>query len=124
MHNIIPDAGVLVTPTTDLYQAVVTHGKCVGSAHPDDWFPAEPSAPPKLDPRRRGAFKRARQRYEETARLLCGGCPVRMECLEYALRAEAGMPLTWIHGIFGGLAPWERARIIRYRRRAAMREVA
>ena len=116
MNTIIADSGVTCTPTTDLYQTVIEHGACVDSPNPDDWFPPEPDHNTQES-------ARARQRYEEHARRLCSGCPVQMQCLEYALRIEAALPLTWIHGIYGGTAPWQRARIIRYRRRAAMRKV-
>jgi len=116
VNTIMPDGGVLSTPADRLSAAVIKHGACVGSPNPDDWFPPEPDHNTQES-------ARARQRYEEHARRLCSGCPVQMQCLEYALRIEAALPLTWIHGIYGGTAPWQRARIIRYRRRAAMRKV-
>lgn len=44
------------------------------------------------------------------ARRVCGGCPVRDECLRHGLRDEFGM--------FGGLVPKERERLVaRMRRR-------
>lgn len=46
------------------------------------------------------------------AKAVCAGCPVRTECLEYALSENI------IHGIFGGLSIRERRRI-KARRRAA-----
>ena len=53
-----------------------------------------------------------RQYKMKTARAICERCPVRFECLEYALESNER------EGIWGGLAPWER-REIRRRRRAA-----
>lgn len=47
------------------------------------------------------------------AKRVCAGCPVRVECLEYAL--ETGIH----HGIWGGLSERERRRIRRRRRAAA-----
>lgn len=42
----------------------------------------------------------------QAARAICGRCPVRVECLEYAL-AQPG-----IMGIFGGTTESQRRRII------------
>lgn len=46
----------------------------------------------------------------EAAQRVCVGCPVRAECLEYALvhRIE--------HGVWGGASERERRRILRRRR--------
>lgn len=41
------------------------------------------------------------KRYKKAKRI-CGGCPVRAECLEYSYSASEG------YGIWGGLAPEER----------------
>jgi WhiB family redox-sensing transcriptional regulator len=42
------------------------------------------------------------------ARKVCGGCPVRSECLEFAL----GFPEDRDrHGMFGGLTPLERGQV-------------
>lgn len=46
---------------------------------------------------------------ELRARAICGGCPVRAECLDYALTVEEP------HGIWGGLNELERRRLLRRR---------
>jgi WhiB family redox-sensing transcriptional regulator len=49
----------------------------------------------------------------EQAKAVCGGCPVRQDCLDYALDAPE------YYGIWGGLDAKERRRIRRARRLAA-----
>lgn len=52
------------------------------------------------------------------ARRICRACPVRAECLDYALAgADTWNGLTT--GIWGGTTPRERARIRRARKAAA-----
>jgi WhiB family redox-sensing transcriptional regulator len=46
----------------------------------------------------------------ERARRICAECPVRMECLEYALEYRID------HGVWGGASERERRRILRSRR--------
>lgn len=47
------------------------------------------------------------------AKQVCAGCPVRVECLEYAIaRSER-------FGVWGGLSPRERRVLVRSRRSAA-----
>jgi WhiB family transcriptional regulator, redox-sensing transcriptional regulator len=64
-------------------------GACV-SADPDLFFPISPEG--------KGAGQIAR------ALRICGGCGVRRECLEFALRTREA------EGIWGGTTPEERAR--------------
>lgn len=49
------------------------------------------------------------ERYESTteAKAMCASCPVRIDCLEYAL----SLPISDDHGIWGGLSERERDRI-------------
>lgn len=49
----------------------------------------------------------------EHARHVCADCPVKIECLEYALRYRIE------HGVWGGASERERRRILRSRRAAA-----
>ncbi|MCZ7527449.1 MAG: WhiB family transcriptional regulator [Acidimicrobiia bacterium] len=50
----------------------------------------------------------------ELARRVCAECPVRAECLEYALTYRID------HGVWGGASERERRRILRSRRVAAL----
>ena len=49
----------------------------------------------------------------DVARRICGECPVRGACLEFALRNRID------HGVWGGASERERRRILRSRRQAA-----
>jgi WhiB family redox-sensing transcriptional regulator len=46
----------------------------------------------------------------DTARRVCSGCPVRLQCLDYALAAGIR------HGLWGGLSVKERAALAGARR--------
>jgi hypothetical protein len=104
--------------TENQRRAVNQYGICVGSADPDAWFPPEPIRSGHDDADAVAARKAS---YEQTAKTLCAGCPVRNECLALALREEADLPPSWIHGVRGGTAPWERQNMRRNRQRAAAR---
>ena len=45
---------------------------------------------------------------EQRAKLICGQCPVRQPCLEYALRIREP------HGIWGGLNEVERRQLLEH----------
>lgn len=47
------------------------------------------------------------------AKVICGACPVRQPCLEYALATREK------HGVWGGLTERERRRVLRQRRKTA-----
>lgn len=96
---------VLAAPAEVLAHRVGLAGKCSDRGD-DTWFPPEP---------RPGADAGERAAYEDYARAACLGCAVMPECRELALRIEA-RPDVVPHGISGGLAPWERAAMIRARR--------
>jgi WhiB family redox-sensing transcriptional regulator len=49
----------------------------------------------------------------EAAKAICAACPVREECLEFALATRPS------DGVWGGLTPIERHRLIRRRQKAA-----
>jgi len=65
------------------------------------WFP------PEFDPNER---KRETPRLYREAKRICLGCPVRMQCLDYALDAQECC------GMWGGLTRPERNTILRLRR--------
>ena len=70
-------------------------------ADPDAWFP-----------------DRGRRESLTFAKRICGHCPVRAECLDYALSGAD----TWAgiaSGIWGGTTPRERAQLRRQHRAVA-----
>lgn len=86
-----------------LSRRVQVAGLCSASAS-DDWFPVEPVTP------------HGRKEYEDQAKSACSGCEVRADCLILALRYESRKGIT-SHGIWGGMAPWQRERMLRSHRR-------
>lgn len=66
-------------------------------ADPDAWFPEHGGGP------------------ATAARRICGRCPVRAECLDYALARREQ------YGIWGGLNIDERRRVARERERGGTR---
>ena len=56
--------------------------------------------------------REARLLREQQAKAICATCPVRIECLEYAVRTRES------HGIWGGLNELERRILIRQRERS------
>jgi WhiB family redox-sensing transcriptional regulator len=50
------------------------------------------------------------------AKKICAACPVTVECLTYALDYESRFDTPAPEGVYGGLAPRERARLIAVRR--------
>lgn len=75
-------------------------GACV-SADPDLFFPVSASG--------------LSHRQEQRAKSVCGRCPVREECLQYAL--DSAQPA----GVWGGLNAAELTRLRRNRQRAHRR---
>jgi Transcription factor WhiB len=99
----LPGPEIADRPTPVLSHRVGAAGLCSDSAS-DRWFPTEPKPTGK-----------GREAYEQFARAVCLGCTVLMECRELALRIES-QPNVMAHGIWGGLAPWERDNLRRRRR--------
>jgi WhiB family redox-sensing transcriptional regulator len=79
----------------DLAPAWQQYAQCVKCAGEVDFFPA------------RGESTR-------DAKAVCGVCPVRSECLEFALRLKVA------HGVWGGLSERERRTLRRDRRHGAI----
>lgn len=69
---------------------------------PDDWFAS-------LD------VDRGRPSAAATAIKLCRGCPIQRDCLEVAMTAEGGTPVSNRFGIFGGMSPAQRLGLHRKR---------
>ncbi len=61
--------------------------------------------------------RREKEDREAKAKRICSGCPVRIECLEYAVRIREP------HGVWGGLNELERRALIRGRERGRLRAV-
>jgi WhiB family transcriptional regulator, redox-sensing transcriptional regulator len=68
-------------------RAWVKQAACLGTTTPDLWFP------------------KSRHRVGAEVRAICQGCPVRFECLDYAVRWNIR------HGVWGGLSSFERRRL-------------
>ena len=64
-------------------------------------------------------YTSAHTRQIDAARALCAACPARTACLADAMRAEAGKPHPFRHGIRGGLTPTERTALSKARHAAA-----
>jgi WhiB family redox-sensing transcriptional regulator len=73
-------------------------GACL-SADPDLFFPISSAGPG--------------ERQIAQAKMICAGCQVRQECLEFALAHDL------VYGIWGGTTPEDRRRNRRRKRRAA-----
>jgi WhiB family redox-sensing transcriptional regulator len=54
--------------------------------------------------------------HADEAKAICATCPVREQCLEFALETRPA------EGVWGGLTPIERHRLIRRRQKAARKE--
>lgn len=74
------------------YEPWMDQALCTKVGHPDDWFPKKTG--PALGPVK-----------------VCNACPVRMLCLERALKLEKDKPLGEIWGIVGGLTAEQRRRL-------------
>lgn len=68
------------------------------SVDPEVFFPARPSD------------------HATVAKMICRGCPVQAQCLEFALAARLD------HGVWGGMTEIERRSLRRSRQRKARRE--
>lgn len=74
------------------------HGKYVPACEtdPEAWFPDA-----------------GQQMKAERAKAVCATCPLREQCLEIAMEAEAGADTKFRYGIFGGLSPRQRHALAR-----------
>lgn len=88
-------------PRTDLSRAWQDRGACL-DVDSDDFFPP---ALPETGPQR--------ELREARAKLVCAGCDVRRECLEWSLAIQEP------HGVWGGMGEVERRKILASRLRAS-----
>lgn len=98
MHATRFEAGMTQSPPVtehDLARAWQEQAECAHYAGRVDFFPA------------RGESVR-------DAKAVCTICPVRNECLEFAMRLKV------VHGVWGGLSERERRSLRRERSRAAI----
>jgi WhiB family transcriptional regulator, redox-sensing transcriptional regulator len=82
-----------LTSSGRLAHLIYQHGRCASSrVDPDQWFPV--------------AQDTAKAREEAAEALaVCAACPVRAECLEFALRHSSGFGG---HGVWGGMVEADR----------------
>lgn len=59
------------------------------------------------------ATKQDKQQAENSAKAICRECPVKNDCLEFALDNHKDLPI----GIYGGYNPRERNRLLRSRKK-------
>jgi WhiB family redox-sensing transcriptional regulator len=57
-------------------------------------------------------------------RPVCDRCPVKTDCLEFALAVEGGAGSSFRSGMYGGRTPKERYRIHKRREQAALDAIA
>jgi hypothetical protein len=48
--------------------------------------------------------------WAEPIRVCKTRCPVRLQCLDYAMRTELGVPAHHRAGVYGGLKPYQRVK--------------
>ena len=89
------DRRVRIKPDSDLPTDWMIHAKCKGMA--TSLFFANDEA--------------GRVAEDSAAKVVCTGCPVRAQCLDYAIEA----PMDF--GVWGGFTWAERLRLVRARRR-------
>jgi len=78
---------------------------------PTDWFDDAACRGESTD-----VFFPISDAHADAAKAVCAGCPVREACLEFALENRPA------DGVWGGLTPMERHRLIRRRQKAARKE--
>lgn len=90
-HRRLMDDHPLRTPPHSIQE----RGACKDYPRPDVFFNDDSAKP--------GAAVR---RSVREARLVCAGCPVRQECLDYSIRADEPF------GVWGGLDRWDRMHLL------------
>lgn len=49
--------------------------------------------------------------WTEAIKVCQTSCPVRLQCLDYAMRCEIGAAVQQRHGVYGGLKPYARRKL-------------
>ena len=78
---------------------------------PVDWFADAVCRGESTD-----VFFPVSEAHADAAKQICASCPVREACLEFAVEARPA------DGVWGGLTPIERHRLLRRRQKAARKE--
>jgi hypothetical protein len=88
-------------------------GYCARSDDPEMWFaPAEEDSPRYAHMQSRKARQIARAKDRNRAKEKCRACPVRGECLRYAIgNSTNSLVLDGDFGIWGGLDKSERTKL-------------
>lgn len=88
-------------------------GRCARSDDPEMWFaPAEDKSPRYAHIQTRKGVEVARRKDRDRAKELCRACPVRGQCLRYAIdNSTTGLSWDGDFGIWGGLDKAERTRL-------------
>ncbi|MEU8364909.1 WhiB family transcriptional regulator [Nonomuraea sp. NPDC048882] len=113
--------GLNTLAAAELSRQVQQQGVCRGAGDPDAWFPPEPN---RSGGESKEVWQARRAAYEQTAQRLCSDCPARAACLLLALQEEAKLPRTWVHGIRGARAPWQRLAMLRSSKRRSRADQA
>jgi len=97
-------------PAEDGWQA---KGRCARSDDPEMWFaPAEDLSPRYAHIETRKGVEVARAKDRGRAKEMCRACPVRGECLRYAIdNSTSGLYWDGDFGIWGGLDKSERTKL-------------
>lgn len=83
-------------------------GDCTGM-DTDLFFTLWPDERPDLNEHQLRLLNRSRT---AEAKAVCGGCPVRLSCLEWQLKYETVNGET-VPGVYGGMSPTERFQLRR-----------
>lgn len=119
LKNIMEGAALLETVlTVEQDMSWTAQGRCGKHADPDLWFAPVEASSPRYAHLEGDAVRRARLRDRNKAKEICHACPVRVQCLKYAMDHMGPMDPAdeeangdGRHGIWGGLDKTERTKL-------------